>query len=151
MSSALVSNVRKTAGDRHAEGSSRSTRKDKRTDDMNSPTSSKPAAIRHHSTCVTNEYEDMLSKVKELKSERDVLMNEEAWIQKIRAVRSLSTLEGILRDCCRRLNITNKLHPSIKLNSQQPCTEKLQLVQRNGGDALKVAVSLLGDTIIITE
>lgn len=60
-------------------------------------------------------------------------------------------LEHILRDCCRRLHLTNKLDSSVKLDAQNATTERLQLVQRNGGDALKVSVALLGDAIILTE
>uniref|UniRef100_A0A914RW58 Uncharacterized protein n=1 Tax=Parascaris equorum TaxID=6256 RepID=A0A914RW58_PAREQ len=103
----------------------------------------------------TDEYEEMLSKNKEEESERDVLLSEEAWLQKTCASRSFTTvisqLERILRDCCRLLHLTNKLDSSVKLDAQNPTTERLQLVQRNGGETLKVSVAMLGDAIILTE
>ncbi|VDM44776.1 unnamed protein product [Toxocara canis] len=60
-------------------------------------------------------------------------------------------MEGILRDCCRRMHLTNKVDPSVKLDARSATTERIQLVQRNGGDTLKVNVALLGDSVILTE
>uniref|UniRef100_A0A915BXP6 Uncharacterized protein n=2 Tax=Parascaris univalens TaxID=6257 RepID=A0A915BXP6_PARUN len=122
-----------------------------RSDAKQSGSSLMSKAAQRRARKSTDEYEEMLSKNKEEESERDVLLSEEAWLQKTCASPSFTTLERILRDCCRLLHLTNKLDSSVKLDAQNPTTERLQLVQRSGGETLKVSVAMLGDAIILTE
>lgn len=80
-----------------------------------------------------------------------VLVREHEWLKTFNTHRTLVKLQKVLQECCRRLHLSNKLDPSVDIGVQAASSEQLHLKQRNGMDAFKVTVVLVGENIIQSE
>ncbi|CAG9540123.1 unnamed protein product [Cercopithifilaria johnstoni] len=80
-----------------------------------------------------------------------VLVAEQRWFQNLEVVEIFMKLENILREICKRMNLSAKVDSSTRLGAENPTKEKLSLVQRSGAEVFKCSVMLLGESIIQTE
>ncbi|VDK87345.1 unnamed protein product [Litomosoides sigmodontis] len=80
-----------------------------------------------------------------------VLLTEQQWFQSLEVIRTFAKLEDILRQICKKMNLSAKVDSSVKLGAENPATEKFSLVQRVGAEVLKCSVVLHGESIIQTE
>uniref|UniRef100_A0A0R3RHX6 Protein rogdi n=1 Tax=Elaeophora elaphi TaxID=1147741 RepID=A0A0R3RHX6_9BILA len=80
-----------------------------------------------------------------------VLLAEQDWFQNLEVIETFTKLENILREICKRMNLSAKVDSSVKLEAENPTAEKFSLVQRTGAEVLKCLVTLLGESIIQTE
>ncbi|VDP20282.1 unnamed protein product, partial [Onchocerca flexuosa] len=79
------------------------------------------------------------------------LLTEQQWYENSEIVKIFVKLENILRAICKRMNLSAKVDSSIKLEADNPTTEKFSLVQRTGAEVFKCSVVLLGESVIQTE
>ncbi|XGW18615.1 hypothetical protein V3C99_002879 [Haemonchus contortus] len=73
------------------------------------------------------------------------------WIQSARGRKTLQGVLACIRECCIRLHLSNKCDLRLEVPPSQPIAERHFLAGKNGSDALKAYVTLLGDNVIQAE
>uniref|UniRef100_A0A1I8A0S8 Mab-21 domain-containing protein n=1 Tax=Steinernema glaseri TaxID=37863 RepID=A0A1I8A0S8_9BILA len=86
-------------------------------------------------------------------AEKTVLFfqKELCWLQANQSEQTFRTMEGYLKDCCRKLYVGNKMDPRAHVVHAPPQTEKFALAQRTGQDQLRANVFLLAENVIETD
>ncbi|VDO78691.1 unnamed protein product [Haemonchus placei] len=73
------------------------------------------------------------------------------WIQSASGRKTLQGVLACIRECCIRLHLSNKCDLRLEVPPSQPIAERHFLAGKNGSDALKAYVTLLGDNVIQAE
>ncbi|KAK0417200.1 hypothetical protein QR680_012875 [Steinernema hermaphroditum] len=73
------------------------------------------------------------------------------WLQTKQSEETFRAMDGLLKECCRKLCVGNKLDARAHLVHAPPQTEKYTLIQRTGQDQLRVNVVLLAENVIQTD
>ncbi|KAK5975306.1 Protein rogdi [Trichostrongylus colubriformis] len=82
---------------------------------------------------------------------KENLKKEFIWIQSSRARKAFQSVLACLRECCERLHLGNKCDLRLRVPVSQPQAERHFLAGKQGSDALKAYVTLLGDNVIQAE
>ncbi|VDL73209.1 unnamed protein product [Nippostrongylus brasiliensis] len=82
---------------------------------------------------------------------RENLGKELIWLQSGRARKVFNSVLACFRECCIRLHLGLKCDPRLSVPPSQPQAERHFLTTKQGGDALKAYVTLLGDNVIQAE
>ncbi|TKR78049.1 hypothetical protein L596_018918 [Steinernema carpocapsae] len=77
--------------------------------------------------------------------------NEFRWLQTKQAEETFRNMDGLLKECCRKLCVSNKVDPRAHMAHIHPQTDKYTLIQRTGQDQLRVNIVLLAENVIQTD
>ncbi|KAK6051802.1 rogdi-like family protein [Cooperia oncophora] len=82
---------------------------------------------------------------------RENMQKEYIWTQSNRSRKTFTSVLACLRECCTQLHLGNKCDLRLGVPVSQPVAERHFLACKNGSDALKAYVTLLGDNVIQAE